>query len=94
MFLFLFLSHFKLFVVIQNAPVVVASPEDGLQVPERVAAALVDEVLLDDGVGRDPVCSVAGREGTPLEYHHKVGNMEISYQEALIIPDRRSELRA
>ena len=69
-------------------------PQDRLQVPEGVGAALVDQILLDDGVGWDPVGSVARREGTPLEYHHKVGNMEISYQEALIIPDRRSELRA
>ena len=69
----------------QNAPVVVASPEDGLQVPERVAAALVDEVLLDDGVGRDPVGSVTRGEGTPLEYHYKVGNMQISWRESFII---------
>ena len=46
---------------------------------------LVDEVLLDDGVGWDPVGSVAGREGAPLEDHYKVGNMEISFQETSII---------
>ena len=93
MFLFLFLSHFKLFLVIQNAPVVVASPEDGLQVPERVAAALVDEVLLDDGVGGDPVGSIARGKGTSLEYHDKVGNMQISYQETFIRRENLEEKR-
>ena len=60
-------------------------PQDRLQVPERVGAALVDQVLLDDGVGWDPVGSVARREGTPLENHNKVGDMQISYKESFII---------
>ena len=62
-----------------------ALPQDRLQVPEGVGAALVNQIFLDDGVGRDPVCSIARGEWTPLEDHNKVGNMQISYKESFII---------
>ena len=61
------------------------SPQYRLQVPEGVSTALVDQILLDDGVSWDPVCSVTRGEGTPLEDHNKVGNMQISYKESFII---------
>ena len=72
---------------------ILVSPDDRLQVPERVSAALVDEVLLDDGVGGDPVGSIARGKGTSLEYHDKVGNMQISYQETFIRRENLEEKR-
>ena len=52
-----------------------------LQIPESVATIFVDEVLLHDGEGGDQVCSISGRKWASLENHHKVGNVQVSFEE-------------
>ena len=45
---------------------------------------MIDEVLLNDGVGGTAVGSVAGRKWTSLENHDKVRNMKVSNHEVVV----------
>ena len=53
-------------------------PGGGLEVPERVGSALVDQVLPQDGVGRLQVGRIPRGERTFLQHKHNVGDEEVA----------------